>query len=118
MTGITDSAGGRRYTPRMARHPCVYILASQRSGILYIGVTGNIAMRIMLHKEGKGSAFTRKYKVDRLVWYEFHQDFGFAIEREKRLKNWHRQWKINLIERTNPDWDDLYETIQMWAPIG
>ena len=118
MTGITDSAGGRRYTPRMARHPCVYILASQRNGTLYIGVTGNIAMRIMLHKEGKGSAFTRKYKVDRLVWYEFHQDFGFAIEREKRLKNWHRQWKINLIERTKPGWDDLYETIQMWAPIG
>ncbi|ABI66267.1 Excinuclease ABC, C subunit domain protein [Maricaulis maris MCS10] len=118
MTGITDSAGGRRYTPRMARHPCVYILASQRNGTLYIGVTGNIAMRIMLHKEGKGSAFTRKYKVDRLVWYEFHQDFGFAIEREKRLKNWHRQWKINLIERTKPGWEDLFETIQMWAPIG
>ena len=118
MTGITDSAGGRRYTPRMARHPCVYILASQRNGTLYIGVTGNIAMRIMLHKEGKGSAFTRKYKVDRLVWYEFHQDIGFAIEREKRLKNWHRQWKINLIERTNPGWEDLFETIQMWAPIG
>ncbi len=70
----------------MARHPCVYILASQRNGTLYIGVTGNIAMRIMLHKEGKGSAFTREYKVNRLVWYEFHQDFGFAIEREKRLK--------------------------------
>ncbi|MAC87728.1 MAG: endonuclease [Maricaulis sp.] len=117
MTGITDSAGGRRYTPRMARHPCVYILASQRNGTLYIGVTGNIAMRIMLHKEGKGSAFTRKYKVDRLVWYEFHQDIGFAIEREKRLKNWHRQWKINLIERTKPGWEDLFETIQMWAQI-
>ncbi|WP_291763088.1 GIY-YIG nuclease family protein [Maricaulis sp.] len=101
----------------MARHPCVYILASQRNGTLYIGVTGNIAMRIMLHKEGKGSAFTRKYKVDRLVWYEFHQDIGFAIEREKRLKNWHRQWKINLIERTKPGWEDLFETIQMWAQI-
>lgn len=101
----------------MARHPCVYMMASQRNGTLYIGVTGDIATRVMLHKQGKGSAFVRKYKVHRLVWYEFHQDFGYAIEREKRLKNWHRAWKINLIEATNPDWEDLYGTIQMWAPI-
>lgn len=101
----------------MARHPCVYILASQRNGTLYVGVTGNIGMRVMLHRDGKGSAFTRKYGVKRLVWYEFHEDFGFAIEREKRLKMWHRAWKINLIEASNPDWEDLYETIQMWAPM-
>ncbi|MFY0637027.1 GIY-YIG nuclease family protein [Maricaulis maris] len=100
----------------LAKHPCVYILASQRNGTLYIGVTGNIALRVMMHREGKGSAFTRKYGVTKLVWYEFHQDFGFAIEREKRLKVWRRQWKLALIEQTSPDWDDLYETIQMWAP--
>ncbi len=100
----------------MAKPPCVYILASQRNGTHYTGVTGNIAMRVMLHREGKGSAFTRKYGVHRLVWYEFHQDFGFAIEREKRIKNWKRRWKLELIEATIPDWDDLYETIQMWAP--
>jgi putative endonuclease len=101
----------------VAKHPCVYILASRRNGTLYTGVTGNIANRVMLHKQGKGSAFTRKYGVTRLVWYEFHEDFGFAIEREKRIKNWRRAWKLELIEATNPDWEDLYETIQMWAPM-
>ena len=99
------------------KHPCVYILASQRNGTLYTGVTGNIAARVIAHREGRASAFTHKYKVNRLVWYEFHQDFGYAIEREKRIKNWKRAWKINLIEKTNPDWQDLFETIHMWAPI-
>jgi putative endonuclease len=99
------------------KHPCVYILASQRNGTLYTGVTGNIATRTLAHREGRASAFTRKYKINRLVWYEFHQDFGYAIEREKRIKNWKRAWKINLIEGSNPYWEDLFETIQMWAPI-
>lgn len=98
-------------------HPCVYILASKRNGTLYIGVTGDIAMRAFMHKQGKGSAFTARYKVHQLVWYEFHEDFPSAIAREKRLKVWKRAWKINLIEATNPDWVDLYETIHMWAPI-
>ncbi len=101
----------------MAKHPCVYILASKRNGTLYIGVTGDIATRVWMHRQGNGSAFARKYGVHRLVWYEFHQDFGHAIAREKRLKNWRRIWKLNLTEETNPEWEDLYETIQMWAPL-
>jgi len=100
------------------KHPCVYILASQRNGTLYIGVTGQIAERIAAHRTGKASKFTAKYGVARLVWYEFHQDFASAIAREKRLKAWKRAWKINLIEENNPDWDDLFETIQMWAPLN
>lgn len=99
------------------KHPCVYILASQRNGTLYTGLTGNIAARTFAHREGRASDFTRKYKVTRLVWYEFHQDFGFAIEREKRIKNWKRAWKLELIEKTNPESDDYYETIHMWAPL-
>ncbi|WP_203294122.1 GIY-YIG nuclease family protein [Maricaulis parjimensis] len=101
----------------MPKHPCVYILASKRNGTLYVGVTGDIAIRVWMHKQGKGSAFTRKYGVDKLVWCEFHEDFGFAIAREKQLKNWRRLWKLNLIEERNPDRADLYETIQMWAPL-
>jgi putative endonuclease len=101
----------------MARHPCVYMLASRRNGTLYIGVTGDIAGRVWLHKQGRGSKFTDRYGVDRLVWYEFHEDFGFAIQREKRLKMWKRAWKINLIEATNPDWEDLFETINDWLPL-
>ena len=99
------------------KHPCVYILASQRNGTLYIGVTGYIADRISAHRAGKASQFTEKYGVARLVWYEFHQDFASAIEREKRLKAWKRAWKINLIEENNPNWDDLFESIHMWAPL-
>ena len=98
----------------MAKHPCVYILASKRNGTLYIGVTGDIASRMISHQEGRGSAFTRKYKVRRLVWYEFHETFDTAIEREKRLKNWHRAWKINLIEENNLDWKDWFDSIHEW----
>ena len=90
---------------------------SQDPAVLVREYGSVISASFMLHKQGKGSAFVRKYKVHRLVWYEFHQDFGCAIEREKRLKNWHRAWKINLIEASNPDWEDIYESIQMWAPI-
>ncbi|MDG1417145.1 MAG: GIY-YIG nuclease family protein [Maricaulis sp.] len=98
----------------LAKHPCVYILASRRNGTLYIGVTGDIASRMIAHREGKGSAFARKYNVHRLVWYEFHETFDTAIAREKRLKNWHRAWKINLIEENNLDWKDWFDTIQDW----
>lgn len=101
----------------MAKHPCVYILASRRNGTLYTGVTGDIGNRVMLHRQGKGSRFTAKYGVHCLVWYEFHQDFGHAIQREKNIKAWKRAWKLELIEASNPGWADLYDTIQMWAPI-
>jgi putative endonuclease len=89
----------------------VYILASKRNGTLYTGVTNNLPARIYAHKLGMGSAFTRKYNVKTLVWYEVHDVVTEAIRRETNIKRWKRQWKLALIEKDNPDWDDLYETL-------
>lgn len=85
----------------------VYILANKARGTLYIGVTSDLYKRIGEHKQGVMSSFTKKYSVKRLVYYEIFQEIEFAIAREKQLKNWHRQWKINLIESVNPLWHDL-----------
>ncbi len=95
----------------MHRQPCVYILASQRNGTLYIGVTSNLVKRIWEHKTNVVEGFTKKYKVHSLVWYEIHESMESAIRREKALKKWRRKWKTGLIESCNPDWEDLYETI-------
>ena len=89
----------------------VYMLASGVRGTLYIGVTSELTRRIWEHREGVGSSFCRKYGVTRLVWYEPHDDMTVAIQREKSLKRYLRDWKINLIERENPHWDDLYDTL-------
>ena len=89
------------------RHACVYILASQIRGTLYIGVTSDLVKRLWQHREGIIDGFTAKYGVHRLVYYEILGCMEQAILREKQLKNWHRQWKINLIERQNPHWEDL-----------
>jgi putative endonuclease len=89
----------------------VYIMASAPYGTLYVGVTNDIARRAYEHREGVGSAFCRKYGVHRLVYREAFEDIQNAIHREKRLKKWPRRWKINLIEQTNPRWDDLYEQL-------
>jgi putative endonuclease len=88
----------------------VYILASRPYGTLYIGVTSDLSRRVWEHREGMGSLFCRKYGVHRLVYYEEFDDITFAIHREKRLKHYPRQWKINLIEAMNPTWADFYET--------
>ncbi len=85
-----------------------YILASRPRGTLYIGVTNNILGRVAMHRDGCGSKFTTKYKVRMLVYYEEHGDIREAIQREKTLKHYVRNWKINLIERENPHWTDLY----------
>ena len=85
----------------------VYIVASQPYGTLYIGVTSNLAKRIWEHKTKAVPGFTAKYGVDRLVWFEIHQDWESAIRREKQIKEWMREWKINLIERSNPHWTEL-----------
>jgi putative endonuclease len=90
----------------------VYIVTNHKHGTLYIGVTNDIARRAFEHREGAGSAFTRKYDCTQLVWYEEHSDIGSAIQREKSLKRWYRQWKIALIEQINPDWRDLY--FELW----
>lgn len=85
----------------------VYILASKIYGTLYTGVTSNLIQRIYQHKNGVFEGFTKKYSVHRLVYYEIHADIYQAITKEKRIKTWNRQWKINLIEKTNPQWLDL-----------
>jgi len=88
----------------------VYLLASKPFGTLYIGVTSNLAERVHAHRIGKGSSFTRKYGVTRLVWWEEHDLIVAAIQRETNMKKWKRDWKIDLVNATNPNWLDLYET--------
>jgi putative endonuclease len=89
------------------RAPCTYILASQKSGTLYVGVTSDLARRLHEHHDRNGCGFSRRYGVVRLVHAEFFDRMDEAIAREKQLKRWHRPWKIALIEETNPDWRDL-----------
>ena len=89
----------------------VYILASGRHGTLYTGFTGDLVRRVWEHKNKVIPGFTAKYEIDRLVWLEQHDDVYLAMEREKRIKCWRRDWKIRLIEEGNPDWCDLYEAI-------
>ena len=89
----------------------VYILASQRHGTLYVGVTNNLVRRIHEHREKLMEGFTSQYNVTRLVWFDQTDSIEEAIAQEKRLKRWRREWKIELIEKTNPTWDDLYDRI-------
>jgi putative endonuclease len=95
----------------MTKHPAVYILASKRNGTLYIGVTSDLAKRVGEHKNDMVQGFSQRYRVHRLVWYEMHDSMESAIVREKRLKGWKRKWKLELIESSNPDWEDLYPGI-------
>ncbi len=92
----------------MVRQPCVYILASKRNGTLYTGVTSNLLKRVWEHKNNLVKSFTSKYGVHTLVWYELHDTMDSAIQREKAIKNWKRDWKLNLIEKMNSHWHDLY----------
>ena len=92
--------GGKTYA--------VYILASKPRGVLYIGFTGNLAARTFQHKEGVLEGFTKRYFVKRLVYFEVFSDPTAGIQREKQLKKWNRDWKIQLIEKHNPEWKDLY----------
>ncbi len=89
----------------------VYIMASKPRGTLYIGVTSNLPKRIYEHRTDALEGFTKKYKVHTLVYYEIHDDISNAIQRETQMKAWKRWWKIELIEKHNPEWDDLYESI-------
>ncbi|ENN9980433.1 GIY-YIG nuclease family protein [Vibrio vulnificus] len=92
--------------------PCVYILASQPYGTLYIGVTSDLIKRIWQHKNGESDGFTKKYRVVHLVYFEQFETMSDAILREKQLKKWNRQWKIQLIENANPHWLDLYKNLR------
>jgi putative endonuclease len=87
----------------------LYIMANKKNGTLYVGVTNDLIRRIWEHKNDVHEGFTKKYGLHRLVWYESTTDIEAAIRREKQLKKWNRQWKIELIEKENPNWDDLYE---------
>jgi len=89
----------------------VYILASKRNGTLYIGVSNDLIKRVYEHKNDFVPGFTSKYGVHRLVYYEQTDDARSAIEREKQLKKWNRKWKLELIEKTNPNWKDLYDEL-------
>ena len=93
------------------RQPCVYMLASGFNGTLYVGVTSNLTARIVQHREGVYDGFTKQYGVNRLVWFELTDDMIAAIASEKRIKKWPRDWKKNLIERDNPEWNDLAVTL-------
>ncbi|MEO6293213.1 MAG: GIY-YIG nuclease family protein [Burkholderiaceae bacterium] len=89
----------------------VYLLASQKNGTLYTGVTSNLVKRVWEHREGVAEGFTSKYGIKHLVWFEVHENAISAITREKQLKKWNREWKINLIQQENPTWRDLYADI-------
>jgi putative endonuclease len=89
----------------------VYILCNRKNGALYIGMTSSLAHRVFEHREGLVDGFTKRYGIGRLVYAEAFTDVGEAIARERALKRWRRAWKVELIERANPEWDDLYATI-------
>ena len=95
----------------MHKEPAVYILANKKYGTLYIGVTSNLQQRVYQHKNNLFQGFTSKYEVHDLVYFELHDNMEAAITREKQIKKWNRDWKINLIADQNPKWNDLYSQI-------
>ena len=101
----------------MEKHPAVYIMASRYRGTIYVGVTSNLYSRVCDHKNGTTPGFTSDYKVHTLVWYEHRRTMEAAILREKRIKEWKRNWKIELIEKMNPDWRDLHDEIDALATL-
>lgn len=92
------------------RQPAVYIVTSQRNGTLYTGVTSDLPGRLWQHSDGVFSGFSKKHGCKLLVWFELHETMDTAITREKRIKEWHRAWKLRLIEERNADWNDLYDS--------
>jgi putative endonuclease len=92
----------------MTKQPAVYILASRKHGTLYVGVTSDLIKRIWEHKNNAAESFTKRYGIHTLVWYEQHDTMESAIAREKAIKEWKRKWKVKMIERSNPEWNDLY----------
>lgn len=95
----------------MPKQPCVYILATQRNGTLYVGVTSDLVKRVWEHKNDVADGFTKKYSAHLLVYFELCEDMMTAITREKQIKKWNRTWKMELIESVNQEWRDLWEEI-------
>ncbi|MBN2085571.1 MAG: GIY-YIG nuclease family protein, partial [Anaerolineales bacterium] len=96
---------------KFRKQPVVYILASKKNGTLYVGVTSDLQKRVWQHKSDIQGGFTQTYEVHILVYFEIHESMHSAIRREKQLKEWHRKWKIRLIQSRNPTWGDLYDDI-------
>ncbi|ABS67414.1 Excinuclease ABC C subunit domain protein [Xanthobacter versatilis] len=97
----------------MERRYFVYLLASKPRGTLYVGVTNDLTRRVFEHRLGTRPGFTSRYHIQRLVWFKIHETAMAAIQREKRLKAWLRQWKIDLVEKHNPEWRDLFDEIAL-----
>ena len=95
----------------MEKRFAVYLLASRRNGTLYVGVTSDLVQRVWQHRTNAVEGFTARHDVHRLVWFELHESAESAIQREKRIKKWERDWKVRLIEAGNPYWNDLYASI-------
>ncbi len=93
------------------KQPCVYIRASKRNGTLYVGVTSNLLQRVWQHQNDLVAGFTKQYRVHTLVWYEIHETMESAITRERAVKRWKRDWKIELIQQDNPAWRDLSDDL-------
>ncbi len=108
LNHLRGDPGSRTYQTMYTKQYYVYILASQRNGTLYIGIINNLITRIYQHRNKTKETFTSKYDVGDLVYYEHTKDIESAIAREKQLKKWQRRWKIELIEATNPHWEDLF----------
>nr|WP_101925512.1 MULTISPECIES: GIY-YIG nuclease family protein [Luteimonas] len=100
----------------MDRQPCVYLLASDRNGTLYLGVTSNLVQRVWQHRTSAIDGFSARYDVHYLVWFELHERMESAILREKRIKKWNRAWKTRLIDEMNPSWRDLWPDITEQVP--
>ncbi len=101
----------------LERQPCVYILASGPRGTIYVGVTSDLGKRLWEHRNDVADSFVSRYEVHRLVYFEVAETMEAAIAREKQLKRWHRDWKLNLIERENPEWNDLAPALGLAEPL-
>jgi putative endonuclease len=108
---VIPAKAGIQHSEKTMKQPTVYLMASQRNGTLYVGVTSDLIKRIWQHRNHVVDGFTDKYHVELLVWFEQHESMVSAIGREKAIKKWNRAWKLNLIEKTNPDWQDLWPVI-------
>ena len=95
----------------MKKQPCVYLLASKCRGTLYTGVTSDLVKRVYEHRQHLVEGFTKRYEVDKLVWFEIHESMESAISREKAIKKWRRAWKVRMIEDRNPQWRDLFSEL-------
>lgn len=93
------------------KQPAVYIITNKPNGVLYIGVTSDLVKRVWEHKNKLVDGFSNKYNLQYLVYYEVHEDMSEAIVREKQIKKWNREWKVNLVNEINPEWSDLYQSI-------